>query len=65
MHLGKTEPRNYHDYLTINVLPALTTAEYSEAILKSYGGWLNLIATFIVGLLGVYTGKIYYKPHKQ
>jgi hypothetical protein len=61
IHIGETEPHQNLDYLTIKIL---TWAEYSEALLKSYSGLLNLIVTFIVGLIEVYSGHRYYKSKK-
>jgi hypothetical protein len=52
------------DYLTISVLSKESLAEKSEALFKNYGGWLNLVVSFIVALIGAYTGSRIYK-HKQ
>jgi hypothetical protein len=53
IQIGETEPLENLDYLTISVLPKESLAERSETLFKSYGGWLNLVLSFIVGLLGV------------
>ena len=65
IQIGETEPRENLDYLTINILPKESLAEYSESLFKSYGGWLNLALSFIIGWIGVYAGSRIYKPKKQ
>ena len=65
IQIGETEPRENLDYLTINILPKESLAEYSESLFKSYGGWLNLALSFIIGWIGVYAGSRIYKRKKQ
>ena len=65
IQIGETEPRENLDYLTISVLPKESLAEKSEALFKSYGGWLNLVVSFIAALIGAYAGSRIYKHKKQ
>ena len=48
IQIGEIEPRESLDYLTINILPALTTPEHIDNFLKIYGGIISLIVISIL-----------------
>ena len=48
IQIGEIEPRENLDYLTINILPALTTPEHIDNFLKMHGGIISLIVISIL-----------------
>ena len=48
IQIGEIEPRESLDYLTINILPALTTPEHIDNFLKIYRGIISLIVISIL-----------------
>ncbi|MDF2736698.1 MAG: hypothetical protein K0S93_554 [Nitrososphaeraceae archaeon] len=48
IQIGEIEPRENLDWLTINILPALTTTERIDNFLKIYGGIISLIVISIL-----------------
>jgi hypothetical protein len=48
IQIGEIEPRENLDWLTINILPALTTTERINNFLKIYGGIISLIVISIL-----------------
>ncbi len=48
IQIGETEPRENLDYLTLNILPALTIPEHIDNFWKIYGGIISLIVISIL-----------------
>lgn|GEM_PF-3373469 len=62
IQIGETEPRENLDYLTINILPALTIPEHIDNLWKIYGGIISLIVTSILtaaAVIGAGSALIY------